>query len=188
MRKAPGRRRRQARAPELQWGRNLTVAEGRRAGRHHGQVLHTSMGPQLDSCGRGAGGSDPRANRKILQWGRNLTVAEGPNPSKSCPPCAPLQWGRNLTVAEGTAALVRLAQRAQTSMGPQLDSCGRGARRRRRPEKNHTSMGPQLDSCGRPAAASRSSAAQSARRPFVGSWRQPAMLLVPAHAPPHPAL
>ena len=39
---------------KLQWGRNLTVAEGwGRIRLLHWNVL-TSMGPQLDSCGRAA--------------------------------------------------------------------------------------------------------------------------------------
>ena len=36
---------------KLQWGRNLTVAEGADAGRK-ALGLVASMGPQLDSCGR----------------------------------------------------------------------------------------------------------------------------------------
>ena len=36
---------------ELQWGRNLTVAEGGRS-TFDEQIAEASMGPQLDSCGR----------------------------------------------------------------------------------------------------------------------------------------
>ena len=37
---------------ELQWGRNLIVAEGNLRARHVGRLSYASMGPQLDSCGR----------------------------------------------------------------------------------------------------------------------------------------
>ena len=60
---------------ELQWGRNLTVAESGdgRVGRDDHHVA--SMGPQLDSCGKDTLKAMP-ANNRMLQWGRNLTVAE----------------------------------------------------------------------------------------------------------------
>ena len=84
----------------LQWGRNLTVAEGASiAGRTSVQVA--SMGPQLDSCGRLY---VPLRNEGLaarLQWGRNLTVAEGVGAQARAALVVPLQWGRNLTVAEG---------------------------------------------------------------------------------------
>ena len=85
----------------LQWGRNLSVAEG-------------------------GGQRTVDVEQAVLQWGRNLSVAEGvppPDPRAASPgfngaatfrlrkastaacPCAPaaaqLQWGRNLSVAEG---------------------------------------------------------------------------------------
>ena len=88
----------------LQWGRNLTVAEGDRCDGRRGYVRLASMGPQLDSCGR---------YRNELEF----------------------IWG------------------ILASMGPQLDSCGRRRRDRRRAERHGASMGPQLDSCGRFFAA-----------------------------------
>ena len=63
----------------LQWGRNLTVAEG-----SVGTIVAIAEGK--------------------LQWGRNLTVAEGALPSPAVPEALPLQWGRNLTVAEGSTS------------------------------------------------------------------------------------
>ena len=66
------------RLPELQWGRNLTVAEGANA--VYGGNAYIQ-----------------------LQWGRNLTVAEGVGQVAGlCPAFHWLQWGRNLTVAEGS--------------------------------------------------------------------------------------
>ena len=40
----------------LQWGRNLTVAEGLRPAGRLAAGAYASMGPQLDSCGRKANG------------------------------------------------------------------------------------------------------------------------------------
>ena len=84
----------------LQWGRNLTVAEGLLR-----RILHIAF--------------------NVLQWGRNLTVAEGSHGPHRPRRHARLQWGRNLTVAEGHPQSPRQARQALTSMGPQLDSCGR---------------------------------------------------------------
>ena len=61
----------------LQWGRNLTVAEG--------PYSVTWMMSIVE-----------------LQWGRNLTVAEGCIRNVSNVHFLMLQWGRNLTVAEGS--------------------------------------------------------------------------------------
>ena len=84
----------------LQWGRNLTVAEGGRG------ISHPAMYPEL-------------------QWGRNLTVAEGVHWAKEIDVTKVLQWGRNLTVAEGQVILTTADDKKHASMGPQLDSCGR---------------------------------------------------------------
>ena len=60
----------------LQWGRNLTVAEG--------TLVH-----------------EQQRETRMLQWGRNLTVAEGSLVPAVTHAANTLQWGRNLTVAEG---------------------------------------------------------------------------------------
>ena len=60
----------------LQWGRNLSVAEG-----------NSSI-------------AAPPPPTK-LQWGRNLSVAEGRPTGRHLRNLAELQWGRNLSVAEG---------------------------------------------------------------------------------------
>ena len=65
-----------AHAKRLQWGRNLTVAEGSESLRCITQRQAASMGPQLDSCGRAEINTVVAAITE-LQWGRNLTVAEG---------------------------------------------------------------------------------------------------------------
>ena len=84
----------------LQWGRNLTVAEGGGARGSEGIASQASMGPQLDSCGRRYIDGEISALIK-LQWGRNLTVAEGVGYRQMLLYGIRLQWGRNLTVAEG---------------------------------------------------------------------------------------
>ncbi len=87
----------------LQWGRNLTVAEGVPS-------YNAQTGANLE-----------------LQWGRNLTVAEGvPSYNAQTGANLELQWGRNLTVAEGLERADDRDGGGVASMGPQLDSCGRG--------------------------------------------------------------
>ena len=109
---------------ELQWGRNLSVAEGdetrgRRfvrcgasmgpqpfgcgrlvAIRNHIGPLNASMGPQPFGCGRLATRRSPIGKLNSLQWGRNLSVAEG---KCVCKPNRPFG----------------------ASMGPQPFGCGR---------------------------------------------------------------
>ena len=112
--------------PALQWGRNLTVAEGTIWASLAPISLDASMGPQLDSCGRGDDADGPEGHKWTLQWGRNLTVAEG--------------------------CIQRAGQARRgipASMGPQLDSCGRGCLPLSLGFGLSASMGPQLDSCGR---------------------------------------
>ena len=110
----------------LQWGRNLTVAEGGLNPARLVFYLPASMGPQLDSCGRVRLGGRGR---------RGARASMGPQ-LDSC--------GR----AKIWAAV--LAKRG-ASMGPQLDSCGRAAADQYLAREFIASMGPQLDSCGRGA-------------------------------------
>ena len=86
---------------ELQWGRNLTVAESRRRARTSSRPRSwASMGPQLDSCGKPGGparrGVDGRASMgpQLDSCGKVMTSADLSFYSVM------LQWGRNLTVAE----------------------------------------------------------------------------------------
>ena len=60
----------------LQWGRNLSVAEGAARCPAGSCQVDASMGPQPFGCGRRSQPSAP-AWCKPLQWGRNLSVAEG---------------------------------------------------------------------------------------------------------------
>ena len=60
---------------QLQWGRDLSVAE-------------TSLW------------SLTMLRKLRLQWGRDLSVAETRPPLSCCAPASSLQWGRDLSVAE----------------------------------------------------------------------------------------
>ena len=83
----------------LQWGRNLTVAEG----------------SWTAAAARAAAS---------LQWGRNLTVAEGAqSPATKARPLASM--GPQLDSCGRFCNFVVLHGYALASMGPQLDSCGR---------------------------------------------------------------
>ena len=111
----------------LQWGRNLTVAEGLKAASRLPADVLLQWGRNLTVAeGRGkAAGAQGQAK---LQWGRNLTVAEGYEPLPTIVLTQLLQWGRNLTVAEGADSLHAGDALDLASMGPQLDSCGRARR------------------------------------------------------------
>ena len=104
----------------LQWGRNLTVAEGVVGAEWESVLADASMGPQLDSCGRLRHDLDARIESHKLQWGRNLTVAEGQGRRRPRPNRRPLQWGRNLTVAEGVARCLRVGRAALLQWGRNL--------------------------------------------------------------------
>ena len=124
MRKAPATRAAGRRKRQLQWGRNLTVAEGARGPLGAPSSDLASMGPQLDSCGRLLVPAD-RLPRRLASMGPQLDSCGRPfiPPRPRRPPDA--------------------------SMGPQLDSCGRLFGRRQRPDAPQASMGPQPGSCGR---------------------------------------
>ena len=109
----------------LQWGRDLSAAEGsfesaacqartrfngaatsrpRKAGRGVEFVkggLCASMGPR--PLGRGRTYNPPVRRRpcRWLQWGRDLSAAEGTEPKRARLTKSPLQWGRDLSAAEG---------------------------------------------------------------------------------------
>ena len=109
----------------LQWGRDLSVAEGEAAhrqlnpspSRFNGAATFrsrkafqclpclqclaaASMGPR--PFGRGRSIKDYSFVFMIkLQWGRDLSVAEGNMDAVGADDAAKLQWGRDLSVAEG---------------------------------------------------------------------------------------
>ena len=138
---------------DLQWGRNLIVAESKPFLICYQHVCLPSMGPQLDSCGKAGGGRKNRAAAlpsmgpqldscgkappfmlagaipSSLQWGRNLIVAESEHPTVDRKKGDALQWGRNLIVAESIIPGRPGVSICIPSMGPQLDSCGKPRRR-----------------------------------------------------------
>ena len=76
----------------LQWGRDLSVAEG---------ILVYA----------------DRHDARSLQWGRDLSVAEGEIKSPPASEIVKLQWGRDLSVAEGGARKGRVAQLGRSFNG-----------------------------------------------------------------------
>ena len=90
-------------AKALQWGRNLTVAEGRRRRQVQAQGQAASMGPQLDSCGRVADLQYARAPNTASMGPQLDSCGRGKRPPGGSYGSL-LQWGRNLTVAEGRRA------------------------------------------------------------------------------------
>ena len=85
----------------LQWGRDLSVAEGAgaaimpgaQAGSFNGAATFRSRKGHRPGNGPGAGAG--------LQWGRDLSVAEGLDVDADNVAAFVLQWGRDLSVAEG---------------------------------------------------------------------------------------
>ena len=132
----------------LQWGRNLTVAEGRAPTTTGRAGTSASMGPQLDSCGRAKSRRRARSAPGASMGPQLDSCGRWPGPPGKGP-SATLQWGRNLTVAEGSLSCESGSPKSAASMGPQLDSCGRPVLLRVDGRDLGASMGPQLDSCGR---------------------------------------
>ena len=84
----------------LQWGRDLSVAEGgRRPGRQN-RTITLQWGRDL-SVAEGGSRTPTPARPAGLQWGRDLSVAEGPCCTTLLRRRPRLQWGRDLSVAEG---------------------------------------------------------------------------------------
>ena len=123
----------------LQWGRNLSVAEGPaarsttrarpccfngaatfRLRKERGLRLaqrgrQASMGPQPFGCGRRAGHAAPSWRPRGFNGAATFRLRKGAGRSMAAPRAAPLQWGRNLSVAEGNGFWegVRLIDRLQ---------------------------------------------------------------------------
>ena len=111
--------------PWLQWGRNLSVAEGAaRATMARREAEALQWGRNL-SVAEGNEVTANIVNANLLQWGRNLSVAEGSPTIWLAPYDYPLQWGRNLSVAEGEPAAAPPPLPPRASMGPQPFGCGR---------------------------------------------------------------
>ena len=109
----------------LQWGRNLSVAEG------------VGAVPALYAGG-------------LLQWGRNLSVAEGRplhlSHDRAAASMGPQPFGCGRALEPSDPAC-----RRQASMGPQPFGCGRVKVRNVELDNRHASMGPQPFGCGRQA-------------------------------------
>ena len=159
----------QSRSP-LQWGRNLSVAEGPRAGPFRTRRRGFNGAATFRLRKVRAHATEGHATR-ALQWGRNLSVAEGrwwageggrrrrasmgPQPfgcGRRVPTPATvmrtaLQWGRNLSVAEGSSLAPGALQICALQWGRNLSVAeGRGGAVRK---VAAASMGPQPFGCGR---------------------------------------
>ncbi len=99
--KAPQTNSRRKRWPQLQWGRNILVAE------------------------RAMKSSGKESSRGELQWGRNILVAERPHGLLPTTLSTTLQWGRNILVAESPRRRAGKMGPVLASMGPQHTRCGK---------------------------------------------------------------
>ena len=108
----------------LQWGRNLSVAEGAL------QWTRTGNGPTT------------------LQWGRNLSVAEGSCRTLEAPHARGFNGAATFRLRKVSGGQECRA-RAEASMGPQPFGCGRRAGSRGGLRARRASMGPQPFGCGR---------------------------------------
>ena len=97
---------------ELQWGRDLSVAEGPKPKAPAACIPLASMGPRPFGRGRDMLCGKLGRRRLWLQWGRDLSVAEGALASILIEANSVLQWGRDLSVAEGPSRARRTRRRA----------------------------------------------------------------------------
>ena len=84
----------------LQWGRDLSAAEGMQTDMLSKMDISLQWGRDLSAA---EGGAERLVIRPalLLQWGRDLSAAEGVRPSLHGVPQRVLQWGRDLSAAEG---------------------------------------------------------------------------------------
>ena len=109
----------------LQWGRDLSVAEG-----------------LVDGVAA--------ANKGLLQWGRDLSVAEGARvPAAARALDLRLQWGRDLSVAEGPPLGPRPRPRRRFNGAATFRSRKGGAGSAAAHEDERASMGPRPFGRGR---------------------------------------
>ena len=132
----------------LQWGRDLSVAEGRAGAAPAPQGAGASMGPRPFGRGRDAGNL-PALPATGLQWGRDLSVAEGSGCRPTRSPTIWLQWGRDLSVAEGCGGAAVPPRASQASMGPRPFGRGRLWPTMRGSVVRPASMGPRPFGRGR---------------------------------------
>ena len=160
-------------SPQLQWSRNLRVAERSRSLRAALAECWLQWSRNLRVAERKVI-NPPCARPPMLQWSRNLRVAESakprgkgaPNRAASMEPqlegCgkhrlgdavrrvfAPLQWSRNLRVAESRTGRHTVPAPGTASMEPQLEGCGKTEDSTENEKEDGASMEPQLEGCGK---------------------------------------
>ena len=124
LRKAALAARGHAPRPLLQWGRNLSVAEGR----------------SRSGCNPAPLRFNGAATFRLRKGTVSISATSRPS----------LQWGRNLSVAEGLLRFAPRRRALDASMGPQPFGCGRESTIDRMAGRIVASMGPQPFGCGRP--------------------------------------
>src|SRR5579884_860924 len=86
---------------DLQWGRDLSIAEIRLAAQYIVEVSLSSMGPRSLDRGNIIMGGGSAMSQLDLQWGRDLSIAEIFTTSGTIASVSGiLQWGRDLSIAE----------------------------------------------------------------------------------------
>ena len=110
---------------KLQWGRDLSVAEGILSYLLESTFLVLQWGRDL-SVAEGWSHRDYPQPYWALQWGRDLSVAEGTARREYYVVANLLQWGRDLSVAEGEYHGKGIVAMENASMGPR--PFGRGRR------------------------------------------------------------
>ena len=110
----------------LQWGRNLFVAERRSTVWARTGTCVTFNGAATCSLRKDKYVFKVDQNTSYLQWGRNLFVAESSvYVDLMQKTLRLLQWGRNLFVAESGPNWGDTGSNNGPSMGPQLVRCGK---------------------------------------------------------------
>ena len=136
----------------LQWGRDLSVAEGERRATPHLERLGASMGPRPFGRGRchrrRARGVAPVASMGPRPFGRGRMIGR----YSAFGADITLQWGRDLSVAEGREVVWPVRNDVIASMGPRPFGRGRKVGQCATFVEGLASMGPRPFGRGRVVA------------------------------------
>ena len=111
---------------QLQWGRDLSAAEGQAQQPFSPGHLVASMGPRPFGRGRTAGNAVSQRAARSFNGAATFRPRKGGGGGNHSSAAKPLQWGRDLSAAEGLCAAAFECGRP-ASMGPR--PFGRGRRR-----------------------------------------------------------
>ena len=137
----------------LQWGRNLSVAEGPGPRRPVHWDESASMGPQPFGCGRTRQGAPVVLSRRASMGPQPFGCGRTLVHELTWIYLGRLQWAATFRLRKGRGPTHGAYPSSYASMGPQPFGCGR-RRRAAPPElKQIASMGPQPFGCGRAVVA-----------------------------------